>query len=442
MNDKQYADQHTLLTREEDALADINLLKRKLQDERALRIEAEQACEEYRRGNCAVVGAVSERVRKAGEQRLNIFFAASPAIMAVFDQDLRISKIGRAAEAYFRRPPEQLLGRGLHEFCRNAVPLESALERVRITGLPALSLEISGPHVENVDAAPCWNISAFPIGAEDDDYHIGLIAVDVTKRCKAEQKLQEYSHRLAAANKDLQGANQCLQELSEMKSYFVSMAAHELKTPLVSIIGLAETMRSDDLAFSDEEKRHFLGTIESEGKRLSGLLSQMLDISRIETGRLELHTEHHDLAALIEETVGAMRIPKDVRISMALPAGDKLIARIDRNRMTQVFINLLSNAINYSEAGAEVRIEARRERAAVRLCVRDHGKGIDPADLPRIFDRFYRGKIRGAKSGSGLGLSITRGIIKAHGGDIRVESKPGEGSAFYITIPLEQRTAN
>jgi signal transduction histidine kinase len=429
----KYARERAALSNEENALTDIAQLRQRLLTERRRRFAVERECEIIRRGTCPVVDDARERERQVCERRLDSFFAAAPGFMAIFDERRRIVKISDAGAAHLKLPPERIIGKRLGEVARHGECLESAIERVAIAGRAMLNLDCEGPCARDATVAPVWQASLFPL---DGGRLAGCIGVDVSERKRNERTLREYADKLAAANRDLRGVNQCLEELSEMKSYFVSMAAHELKTPLVSIIGLAETLRADDIAFEPEERRRMLHMIETEGKRLGGLLDQMLDMTRLESGRLDLRRERCDIGELLERTIAAIRIPPTIRVAVTRPPQRPVTARVDQDRLTQVFLNLITNAIAYSPEGERVEITLACDDKLLRIRVRDRGAGIDPADLPHIFERFYRGKNARRVSGSGLGLAITQGIVRAHGGDIRVVSTPGEGSEFCVELPV------
>jgi signal transduction histidine kinase len=432
VNACKYARKRAALSNEENKLTDVAQLRQRLLTERRRRFAVERECEVIRRGTCPVVDDARERARRMCERRLDSFFAAAPGFMAIFDERFRVVKISDAGAAHLKLPPERIIGRRLGEVARHGECLESAIERTAASGRSQLNLECVGPCARDVTAAPVWQASLFAL---DGGSLVGCIGVDVSERKRDERTLREYADKLSAANRDLRGVNQCLEELSEMKSYFVSMAAHELKTPLVSIIGLAETLRADDIEFDDQERNRLLHTIETEGKRLGGLLDQMLDMTRLESGRLELRLDHCDIGELLERTIAAIRVPPGIRIVVTRPPGGPVAARVDHDRLTQVLMNLITNAIAYSPAGDRIEIGLDRDAERLRIWVRDHGAGIDPEDLPRIFERFYRGKNAKRSAGSGLGLAITQSIVRAHGGDIRVASTPGEGSEFCVELP-------
>jgi len=229
-----------------------------------------------------------------------------------------------------------------------------------------------------------------------------------------------------------------MKQLDQMKDEFISIAAHELRTPLTAIKGYAELLdRRLSTQAGRESDRRSLGVIRKQTERLAGLVNEMLDVSRIEAGRLELNIEPFDLAALVGEVVGSMRISSDAH-RLALAAEPGIEVQGDTARIEQVLINLISNAVTYAPEGGDVDIRAWAEGDAALVSVRDRGVGIAPDELPHLFDRFYRAPRAGVmrSGGMGLGLYICREIVARHGGTIRAESAEGAGSTFTFSLPL------
>jgi signal transduction histidine kinase len=227
--------------------------------------------------------------------------------------------------------------------------------------------------------------------------------------------------------------------LAEMRSQFVSSVSHELKTPLTAIRMFAETLRLGR-AKDTATQMEYLDTIVNESERLTRLLNNVLDFSKIEQGKRTYHPCPASLPEIVRTTARAMEYPLkqqgfvlDVRIDESLPQ-----IRVDRDAIEQAVLNLLSNAMKYSGESRWIELRLRREDDYAIIQVIDKGVGIDPKDQERIFDKFYRVPTRDNQSlpGTGLGLSLVAHIAKAHGGSVRVESAPGEGSAFSIFLPL------
>lgn len=229
-----------------------------------------------------------------------------------------------------------------------------------------------------------------------------------------------------------------MKQIDQMKDEFVSIAAHELRTPLTAIKGYAELLDRRLRAQGGREgDRKSLGVIRKQTERLSGLVNEMLDVSRIEAGRLQLHREPFDLSALVGEVVNNMRVSSEAHI-LSIAAEPAIEVSGDAARIEQVLINLISNAITYSPESGEIDVRAWTEGDTARVSVSDRGAGIAREEIPHLFDRFYRAPNAGVtrSGGMGLGLYISREIVARHGGTIEVESTEGVGSTFTFILPL------
>ena len=233
-------------------------------------------------------------------------------------------------------------------------------------------------------------------------------------------------------------------EVDRMKTQFVSMVSHELRTPLTSIKGFTEMILDEDAGEINEEQREFLGIVEANADRLIALVNDLLDISRIESGRVELKLDLADIdemmtivvatmAHLIEEKSQTL----EVDIDQNLPQ-----IELDRDRIIQVLTNLVSNAYKYTQAGGHIRLSVEREGDFVRFAVADNGFGISDQDQEKLFSRFFRvdSELTREIGGTGLGLNIVKSIIEMHGGEVILDSELGVGSTFAFTIPLVSDT--
>ncbi len=224
--------------------------------------------------------------------------------------------------------------------------------------------------------------------------------------------------------------------LARAREEFTSMISHEMRGPLTGIVGYAELMATGKMA--PQQLQQCAQLILQESLRLADLLDHVLDIERLEAGTLPFRPKAVSLAPLVAEVFELydLRSPKH-RLVADLPA-DLPLLWADRNQLRQVLENLISNAIKYSPAGGEVRIQARPEGEMVRISISDQGLGIPAAALPNLFRRFYRvpGPERQAIGGTGLGLAIVKRMVEVHGGRIDVSSNPGKGSTFSFTIPV------
>ncbi len=231
-----------------------------------------------------------------------------------------------------------------------------------------------------------------------------------------------------------------IKQLEQMKDEFVSIAAHELRTPLTAIKGYTELLERRLRDQPDREReRQSLRVIRKQADRLARLVNEMLDVSRIEAGQLQLYREPFDLHALAREVLTSLRVSTEAH-TLTLDAEGEMIVDADAARIEQVLINLITNAITYSPDGGEVAVRIWRDEKTARLSVRDDGVGIASAEIAHLFERFYRTPQAGImrSGGMGLGLYISNEIVARHGGTIRVESALGAGSAFTVSLPLEQ----
>jgi signal transduction histidine kinase len=234
-----------------------------------------------------------------------------------------------------------------------------------------------------------------------------------------------------------------LERLNRAKSDFVSIVSHEFRTPLTGIQGFSEMMQSENLTV--EEMREYAGDINKDAHRLNRMITEMLDLDKMESGRMELHPEPVNLNAIVSEAVDRVRPnapqhPLSVRL-------DPTLGEIsgDRDKLTQVVDNLLNNAVKYSPNGGEIVVSTRLEGSSAHVVVRDHGMGIPKEALQSIFERYGRVESVATRhiQGTGLGLPIVRQIMQLHGGTVWAESTVGEGSVFHVTLPrgVQARTS-
>jgi|GEM_PF-3372373 len=229
-----------------------------------------------------------------------------------------------------------------------------------------------------------------------------------------------------------------LEEVSHLKTEFVSLVSHELRTPLTAIQGYVKLLLAGHTGELNEIQTEFLNTVSRNTDRLVALVSDLLDISRIESGRLELVMEPLDLRQVVENEIELLRASADDKqITIVVDFEENLPkVKADSHRLGQIISNLLSNAIKYSREQSTVKITANQMGKNVLVKVIDSGIGISPEERPRLFQRFYRSEDQRVRSqgGTGLGLAITRYLVEMHGGKIWVESEKGQGSTFSFTI--------
>jgi signal transduction histidine kinase len=225
-----------------------------------------------------------------------------------------------------------------------------------------------------------------------------------------------------------------MEELNRLKSEFVSTVSHELRTPLTYIQGYSELLLRRRLDPKMEQEA--LGELYGASVRMGRLVDDLLDLSRMEIGRLRLHPTTVDLNELLQSAVAAARFQyKDHRLKLRARALPSIYA--DPDRLRQVIDNLLTNAHRYAPEGP-ILLRGRTNKTSVRIEVVDQGPGISPEDCARVFEPFFRGANSAISPlrGGGLGLSIVRKLVEAHGGSVGVETALGQGSTFWFTLPL------
>jgi len=227
-------------------------------------------------------------------------------------------------------------------------------------------------------------------------------------------------------------------EADELKSTFISVISHELKTPVALIKGYADTLLREDARWDQATTRESLAVIVEEADRLNELINNLLDASRLQAGGLPLALHDVALDALAERVARRFRTQTERHELVVRFPPDFPLVRADPDRLEQVLSNLLSNAIKYTPGG-RIEISGQVRPHEVLISVADQGAGIQPEEQQRVFERFYRGRQAEveAKTGTGLGLYLAKAIVEAHGGRIWVESSPGEGAVFRFTIPRQ-----
>lgn len=229
-----------------------------------------------------------------------------------------------------------------------------------------------------------------------------------------------------------------LEQTSDLKSSLIAAVSHDLRTPLTAIKASASAMLDESIAWSDEDRRALLETIDEETDRLTFMVSNLLDLSRIEGGALRPDKEWHDIGEVIDDAVRrSCRFIADRPVTVDIEPGLPLVP-LDWVYTSQVLLNLLTNAGKYTLPGTPITVSAGRHNASIEIRVHDEGPGITPDKLPHIFETFYRAQAGGIVSGSGIGLAICKGLIEAQGGTIRVVSHPGRGATFIVQLPTDE----
>jgi signal transduction histidine kinase len=275
---------------------------------------------------------------------------------------------------------------------------------------------------------------------------LGQLAQAFDQMAESLQQAEErraLEEELRRKNYELEQQNLAIQEANRLKSEFVSMVSHELRTPLTSIGGYTELLLERDAAALSPDARQSLGIVKTNADRLLKMINDLLDLSRMEAGKIELRRAAVDLRPLIVGVGESLRPLIDARrqrLRLDLPA-DLPAVWADADRVEQIITNLVANAHKYTPAEGSITVGARRDDGSVRVDVSDTGAGLSAEEREQLFTRFFRAPGTRRVAGSGLGLVITRLLVELHGGRIGVSSAPGEGSVFSVWLPVSDPTA-
>jgi len=333
----------------------------------------------------------------AEHARLEAVFDASSDGMVALSADTTVRFLNPAAVQVFEKPMSESVGRSFIETARD-YELDALVRRViadRTHG--ETSVVTFGPRRMPLRAA------ALPI-SDGGDWAVLLTLTDLTE----------------------------VQRVDQVRRDFLSNVSHELRTPLAAIRALVETL---DDGVDEEDAPEFLGRIHQQVERLTSLVNELLDLSRIESGAINLDPEPVEVAALVAEAASLLRTRTEPLGVGVVFEGEPLTVEADRPSLLRVVSNLLDNAAKWSPQGGTIHVGCEDEGELVAIQVRDEGPGIPEQDLPRVFERFYKGEASRATSGVGLGLAIVKHLVRAHGGTATVESRPGEGASFTVRLP-------
>ena len=247
----------------------------------------------------------------------------------------------------------------------------------------------------------------------------------------AKKEVEEYSHSILLAKEEVERG-------SKFKDQFLSTMSHELRTPLNAVLGFSDLLADERYGSLNERQQRYVNHIHTGGKHLLSLISDILDLSKIEAGRMELAIESLRVETVFGEVLSAMQPLADTKsqeMTKSVEAG--LAVRADSTRFKQVLMNLLGNSIKFTPSGGRIELAARLVADRVRVEVRDNGPGIPPEEQKRIFEAFYRLRESGKKTeGTGLGLAITHRLVELHGGELSLDSEIGQGSCFHFCLPV------
>jgi len=381
-------------------------------------------------------GSEEAAARANAESRLSELLEAAPDSIIEVDRDGRILLTNKATEKLFGYSRDELIGRPVDLLLPDALQDRHVHHREAYTEYPGTrpmgqGLVLSARHRDGAEIPVEISLSPIRIG---DSFSVMAIVRDVTERRAFELQIRKANQELEARNREVENANQ-------LKSEFLASMSHELRTPLHTIIGFTELLKEESQGPLNDAQKRFAGHVYRDSVHLLELINDILDLSKIEANQMELLIESFDAREVLREAMQAMTpAAKAKNMSMGGQFDTPVYILADRVRFREIVTNLLSNAVKFTPKGGSVCVDiAVTAPATATISIADTGIGIAPADQQVIFDRFRQvgSAASGVREGTGLGLAIVKRLVEMHGGTIGVESSPGKGSVFTVTIPRD-----
>ena len=378
----------------------------------------------------------AEALLRESEERHRKLFDNNPHPTWVFDREtLRFLAVNAAAVRKYGFSKDEFLAMTLKDI-RPPEDIPALLQTVRALG-------------DGNESSGAWRHrlkDGTVIDTENTSYALNfmgcaarvVVAVDVTQRKRDEAEKRAFMESLAATNQELGLRNREVERATQMKSKFLASMSHELRTPLNAIVGFSDLLAEGTPGQLNDKQKRFVNHIKQGSTHLLQLINDILDLSKIEAGQLELHNEEFlvkDALPEVLSTIAPLAMAKSIRIEQKLDSNS--LVRADRVRFKQVLYNLLSNAVKFTPKGGLITIECADVSAFVQVSVTDTGIGIRAQDQKIVFEEFRQveGSAVHAPEGTGLGLAITKRLVEQQGGQISVESEVGKGSRFTFTLP-------
>jgi signal transduction histidine kinase/ActR/RegA family two-component response regulator len=398
-----------------------------------------------------------------------LLFESGPSLSLILDPDLKIVAASDAYLAATMTKRDEIIGKNLFEVfpdnpddpgASGVANLRTSLERVRrdlvADTLAVQKYDIRRPESEGGGfEIRYWSPVNSPVlGPDGKLAYIFNRVEDITSFMQLKEQgaaQQKFTNdlrlrattmevELFARSQELQKLNGELTSANRAKSVFLSNMSHELRTPLSAILGFCELMLDDkDGRYNNHARQGFLERIHGSGQHLLELINDILDLSKVEAGQMTLRLVSVSIAKLVDDVVGtAGPLAAKNRLAVQTDTSGAGEVMADSGKLTQMLLNLVSNAIKFTTSGGNVSITARRISTMLEISVADTGIGISPADLGLIFREFQQldSDVGRQNQGTGLGLALTRRLAALHGGDVRVESEIGKGSVFTLSLPL------
>jgi PAS domain S-box-containing protein len=380
------------------------------------------------------------------ESRYRKLLHTAPDAILEVNEEGSITLLNEAVERMFGYTRAELLGLKVDSLVPAAMRDGHAQHRASYATKPntrpmGTGLELQGQRKDGslfpveISLSPNWI---------DGALHVIASVRDISERKAVENRIrvlrEQYTAELTVKNEQLEARNQEVERANRLKTEFLASMSHELRTPLHTIIGFSELLAEQLEGPLTEKQQRFVGHILQDARHLLELINEVLDISKIESGRLELKREPFNFSQCAEEVLAGIRhqaATKSITLENKNTFEGSLYA--DRVRIKEILYNLLNNAVKFTPEGGRVWIEAASNDGTLHISVCDTGIGIPEKEQPSIFEKFYQvSNSGGVREGTGLGLPITKHLVELHGGTISVASQPGKGSSFRLVLPLIQ----
>ncbi len=390
-------------------ISELSELRQRVSQLEILEIERKKAEEALRESE--------ERFRSVAERNFDMIYE--------LDLEGRITYLSAAGETLAGGKPEEILG----TFFQDHLPVSEKPKGIHALTTVAKGQSMSSYQLDIIrkdGAIVSFEFNSSPIVKEGKVVGIEGIARDITERKRIEEKEREV---------------ETLKEINRLRTELLANVSHELRTPLATIKGYSTMLLNYDAKLKHAAKQDHLRSIDSATDQLMDLIDQLLDMSQLEAGLFKLKKESTSISTFIREIMAESQA-RAPRHRFVLNFPNKLPrVSIDSKRVRQILANLIDNATKYSGTGTEVTIQIQRKLNELVFSITDQGPGIPEEYLERVFDRMYRVEYEqypNHASGIGLGLSICKGLVEAHGGNIWIESEVGKGTSCFFTIPLQE----
>jgi hypothetical protein len=389
-----------------------------------------------RRGDASLVGGVvvlhditerkrAEQTLRQSEERYHLLFDSNPHPVWVYDlQTFAIVDVNPAAVRNYGYTREEFLSLTIKDI-RPPEDVPSMLENAANT--PPIETTGTWRHRKKDGSLIDVEITSHPLAYDGRNARL-VVATDITVRKKAEEELRQ--------------AKEEAERGSKFKDQFLATMSHELRTPLNAVLGFSDLLADERYGTLSDRQQRYVNHIHTGGQHLLKLISDILDLSKIEAGRMELARENVTVSSAVSEVLSALQPLADKKgQSLVQQVEPHLKVFADSTRFKQVLMNLVGNAIKFTPDNGHIEIAARRENHQVRMEVRDDGPGIASGEQQRIFEAFVRlAESGGSAEGTGLGLAISARLVELHGSTLAIESQPGAGTCFYFSLPLVATT--